>query len=315
MCSLAISLYLGFLQLLWRWFQILGCRYNSLCSSMNLCEAIIMLNFMIELDVNRLKVTEPDVYSFIWNWHHQKGGTRDLNRWPFVSQPLNHLYHTTPVTLPNQLFLTHIGLRFTTYSVLEQFSSYYTRSYSIVSLNLVMVNCQIINRIMMMKVHWDFYNLSKYQINHWPDEICLQFPEEEKSRWGAPKETHIKSIFRISRKGEEDRLAACNLDNHMLLWHGTSPTNLISILKRGLLVTPPEAPITGFRFGRGIYTADSFAKSIDYCDSFHNLQSDVKYMLLCEVSMTRSLMLYSFQRIKGQFTNSTRYRIYVLRNL
>ena len=69
--------------------------------------------------------------------------------------------------------------------------------------------------------------------------------------WGQPPpETNIKSIFRISRKGEEDRLAACNLDNHTLLWHGSSPTNLISILKRGLLVTPPEAPITGFRFGR-----------------------------------------------------------------
>jgi hypothetical protein len=37
----------------------------------------------------------------------------------------------------------------------------------------------------------------------------------------------------------------------MLLWHGSRLTNWVGILSTGLRIAPPEAPKTGYRFGKG----------------------------------------------------------------
>jgi len=61
----------------------------------------------------------------------------------------------------------------------------------------------------------------------------------------------IEAIFRLCREGESDRLLSCGVDlNHRLLFHGSSSSNLISILSRGLLIAPPEAPASGYLFGK-----------------------------------------------------------------
>ncbi|KAI8784708.1 poly [ADP-ribose] polymerase tankyrase [Biomphalaria glabrata] len=98
---------------------------------------------------------------------------------------------------------------------------------------------------------------------------------------------NINRIFKVSREGEDARLAALNLPNHQLLWHGSSMSNFISILSRGLLVTPPEVPWTGHLFGEGIYFADTFLKSSHYCHN-HSPKSKCKLMLLCEVALGNS---------------------------
>ncbi|GFR67750.1 poly [ADP-ribose] polymerase [Elysia marginata] len=94
----------------------------------------------------------------------------------------------------------------------------------------------------------------------------------------------INRVFRIAREGEDQQLADLNLPNHQLLWHGSSMSNFISILSRGLLVTPPEVPCTGHLFGEGIYFADTFVKSANYCHN-HSNKSTCKVMLLCEVAL------------------------------
>ncbi|GFO49166.1 poly [ADP-ribose] polymerase [Plakobranchus ocellatus] len=94
----------------------------------------------------------------------------------------------------------------------------------------------------------------------------------------------INRVFKVSREGEDARLAALNMPNHQLLWHGSSMSNFISILSRGLLVTPPEVPWTGHLFGEGIYFADTFVKSANYCHN-HSNKSTCKVMLLCEVAL------------------------------
>lgn len=38
----------------------------------------------------------------------------------------------------------------------------------------------------------------------------------------------------------------------MLLWHGSRLTNFVGILGQGLRIAPPEAPVTGYRFGKVI---------------------------------------------------------------
>ncbi|EDO26345.1 predicted protein, partial [Nematostella vectensis] len=55
------------------------------------------------------------------------------------------------------------------------------------------------------------------------------------------------------------------LYSQMLLWHGSRLTNWAGILKQGLRIAPPEAPVTGYMFGKGIYFADMSSKSANYC--------------------------------------------------
>lgn len=49
----------------------------------------------------------------------------------------------------------------------------------------------------------------------------------------------------------------------------------------GLRIAPPEAPVTGYMFGKGVYFADMFSKSANYCFASSNAPAGV--LLLCEV--------------------------------
>ncbi|XP_033625691.1 poly [ADP-ribose] polymerase tankyrase-like [Asterias rubens] len=96
----------------------------------------------------------------------------------------------------------------------------------------------------------------------------------------------IEAIFRLSRLGEDERIESCNMRNHRLLWHGSSTVNLLSIMKQGLLVSPREAAITGSRFGKGLYTSDTFTKSDAYCrKDYHPSSEKSHFLLLCQVAL------------------------------
>ncbi len=45
-----------------------------------------------------------------------------------------------------------------------------------------------------------------------------------------------------------------------LLFHGSKISNFVGILKEGLRIAPPEAPITGAMFGKGVYFANCSSK-------------------------------------------------------
>lgn len=45
-------------------------------------------------------------------------------------------------------------------------------------------------------------------------------------------------MYRVTREGEPQRLASCELSNHWLLWHATRASNLLGILASGLEVQP-----------------------------------------------------------------------------
>jgi hypothetical protein len=52
-------------------------------------------------------------------------------------------------------------------------------------------------------------------------------------------------------------------------------------LSTGLRIAPPEAPVTGYMFGKGVYFADMFSKSANYCYASRTATDGV--LLLCEV--------------------------------
>jgi len=64
--------------------------------------------------------------------------------------------------------------------------------------------------------------------------------------------------FKVFKKSKVDR---------MLLWHGSRTTNFAGIISQGLKIAPPEAPVTGYMFGKGIYFADMVSKSANYCQT------------------------------------------------
>ncbi|XP_041468095.1 poly [ADP-ribose] polymerase tankyrase-like isoform X1 [Lytechinus variegatus] len=100
------------------------------------------------------------------------------------------------------------------------------------------------------------------------DDVMAQLILQQIYKTKDRQQVNVQRIYRVRRKGEEDTLASCNLDNHKLLWHGTKPFNILSILRRGLIMTPIGVPITGMRYGSGIYHADMFTKSSAYADSY-----------------------------------------------
>uniref|UniRef100_A0A3Q3BTU5 Poly [ADP-ribose] polymerase n=1 Tax=Haplochromis burtoni TaxID=8153 RepID=A0A3Q3BTU5_HAPBU len=89
----------------------------------------------------------------------------------------------------------------------------------------------------------------------------------------------VLDIFSVDRDGESKNFLS-QLSNRTLLWHGSRLSNWVGILSQGLRVAPPEAPVTGYMFGKGIYFADMSSKSANYC--FSNQNNNVGLLLLCE---------------------------------
>lgn len=94
----------------------------------------------------------------------------------------------------------------------------------------------------------------------------------------------IDEIYTVKRQGEDKRFKPFKkLHNRKLLWHGSRVTNYAGILSQGLRIAPPEAPVTGYMFGKGIYFADMVSKSANYCCT--NNVNPKGLMLLCDVAL------------------------------
>jgi poly [ADP-ribose] polymerase len=97
----------------------------------------------------------------------------------------------------------------------------------------------------------------------------------------------VQDIFRIQRRGEFERFDKSPFakvsGNRRLLWHGSRVTNFAGILGQGLRIAPPEAPATGYMFGKGIYLADMSSKSANYCN--HYQSGGTALLLLCEAEL------------------------------
>ncbi|KAK3328628.1 poly-ribose polymerase-like protein [Cercophora scortea] len=98
---------------------------------------------------------------------------------------------------------------------------------------------------------------------------------------------HIESIFRIERQGEKSRFDSSPFAgpprDRRLLWHGSRSTNFGGILSQGLRIAPPEAPVSGYMFGKGIYLADMSSKSANYCCASYS--NNTALLLLCEAEL------------------------------
>ena len=139
------------------------------------------------------------------------------------------------------------------------------------------------------KIILNYYQQLHCKINHIPKtekiysllEKYLSVKINNKSDYSYYN-TSLKLLeaYELKREGEEERYLK-NLSNKKLLWHGTRISNYVGILSQGLRIAPPEAPSSGYLFGKGLYFADMSSKSCDYCYPVNN----IGLILLCEVAL------------------------------
>lgn len=125
------------------------------------------------------------------------------------------------------------------------------------------------------------------------DKKSSEYRELQDYLIGSSGKTHnvryrLQDIFRIERHGEDDRFkkskyAKIGDKNRRLLWHGSRTTNYGGILSQGLRIAPPEAPVNGYAFGKGVYLADMSSKSANYCLS--GMSGGTGILLLCEAEL------------------------------
>jgi poly [ADP-ribose] polymerase len=99
----------------------------------------------------------------------------------------------------------------------------------------------------------------------------------------------LKSVYEIeieTMKALFDKKGA-PIGNIMELWHGTKASNILSILKSGLMLpNPKSANFTGAMFGLGIYGSDQSTKSLNYaCGYWDGKRDNNPYMFLCDFAM------------------------------
>merc|ERR1719237_636909 len=90
----------------------------------------------------------------------------------------------------------------------------------------------------------------------------------------------VMDIFEASKDKEKERFS--DKGNRILLYHGSRLSNWAGILSQGLRIAPPEAPVTGYMFGKGVYFADMSSKAANYC--FPSRSQPYGLLLVCEVS-------------------------------
>ncbi|CRG86204.1 poly [Talaromyces islandicus] len=124
------------------------------------------------------------------------------------------------------------------------------------------------------------------------DRNSQEFMELEAYLNDSKGDTHhmtynVEDIFRIERQGELERFEKSEFSKissqRRLLWHGSRVTNFAGILSQGLRIAPPEAPVSGYMFGKGIYLADMSSKSANYCCSYSS--GGTALLLLCEAEL------------------------------
>jgi len=85
-------------------------------------------------------------------------------------------------------------------------------------------------------------------------------------------------LVKVTRNNEPE------LKDSRLLWHGSREQNWYHILTEGLRIRPATAVLSGSAFGYGIYFADMYQKSLNYCNGG-------KYIALVEVELGNMLHL------------------------
>lgn len=100
----------------------------------------------------------------------------------------------------------------------------------------------------------------------------------------------VKTIYKvdIATMTEAFKKYGAKLSNHKKLWHGTKASNLLSIMRKGLII-PAESSshCTGRMFGNGVYFSSISTKALNYATNTWGSGGDISrtFMFLAVVAM------------------------------
>lgn len=137
-----------------------------------------------------------------------------------------------------------------------------------------------------LDAHYEQLKTELEPIDHTSEEFSLinQYVQNTHAATHDSYSLEVLDVFKVNRQGEKRRYKPFKkLHNRQLLWHGSRLTNYVGILSHGLKIAPPEAPVTGYMFGKGIYFADMVSKSANYCCT--TPENNTGLMLLSEVAL------------------------------
>lgn len=146
--------------------------------------------------------------------------------------------------------------------------------------------------------HYEQLRTDIVPIAHDSDEFALlqQYVMNTHGTTHSNYDLVVEDIFKVARKGEDRRYKPFKkMPNRQLLWHGSRLTNYVGIMSHGLKIAPPEAPSTGYMFGKGIYFADMVSKSANYCCT--SRQNSTGLMMLCEVALGDSMECFKAEYV------------------
>ena len=102
----------------------------------------------------------------------------------------------------------------------------------------------------------------------------------------------VKNVFNVHIKHMADAFEMDGAKKSPIweLWHGTRASNLLSILKCGLVIPPSNAAhVCGRMFGNGAYFSDQSTKSLNYAYGYWGGSRDSNcFMFLAQVGMGKS---------------------------
>lgn len=128
------------------------------------------------------------------------------------------------------------------------------------------------------------------------DPVCVdrinKFYNKTRQTMHASHHLNIKKIFKVSIATMSDAFEndGKKVGGIMELWHGTKASNLLSILKSGLIIPKSHGSIqvTGRMFGDGVYFSDQSTKSLNYAYGYWDGKyQDNCFMFLADVAMGR----------------------------
>lgn len=157
------------------------------------------------------------------------------------------------------------------------------------------------------------FNCSLTLIPHTTEAGRTAFRQIRQQFESTANSAHLSARYKLKRLYElhipdlEARFER-ELGNVQQLWHGTRASNLLSILKNGLIIPPATAAqCTGRMFGNGVYFSNQSTKSLNYATAFWNQsggQNQRIFMLLADVALGKSYSPQGYQTRFGTLTKA-----------
>jgi poly [ADP-ribose] polymerase len=103
----------------------------------------------------------------------------------------------------------------------------------------------------------------------------------------------VVNVLQVRLGADAGRYESCSVSNEDELFHGSRNGNILGITCKGLLIAPPEAPVTGYLFGKGIYLADSSTKSLNYSSGFWGgARNNNCFLFIVKAKLGKQLKMY-----------------------